>query len=163
MEQEIVKLYVEESLSINDICKKFHIGKLKVKEILNKNNIQLNKKGGQKKHLIIDIDYAKYKNKVLKCKKTDKIINDTLNRSGFVLTHLKNVYGLNLPSLYKRQMITKTTGKLWYEDYFDLVDEVIKEKWNCPVCNWSTNDVKNQGGFITKHIKKHGFSSIKDF
>lgn len=163
MEQEIIILYTEKSFSINDLCQKFRIGKLKLKEILLKNNIEINKKGGQKKHIITEIDYSKYENKALKCKKTNKIINDVLNRSGFVLTHLKNIYGVQLPSLYKRKLITNTTGKLWYEDYFDLIDVIVKEKWSCPVCGWNTNDVKNQGGFITKHVKKHNFDSIKDF
>jgi hypothetical protein len=163
MEQEIIKLYIEKSFSINDLCQKFRIGKLKIKKILLENNIKINKKGGQKKHNITEIDYTKYKNKSLKCKKTNKIINDVLNRSGFVLTYLKNIYGLQLPSLYKRKLITNTTGKLWYEDYFDLIDVTVKEKWSCPVCGWDTNDLKNQGGFITKHVKTHNFNSVKDF
>jgi phage antirepressor YoqD-like protein len=49
MEQEIIKLYKEKSFSINDLCQKFRIGKLKIKKILLENNIKINKKGGQKK------------------------------------------------------------------------------------------------------------------
>jgi hypothetical protein len=163
MEQELIKLYTEDKLSINDICEYFKIGKLKVKKILYDNNIELNKKGGQKKHFVKEIDYTIYENKNLKCKKTGKIIKDVLNKSGYVLTHLKEVYNLEVPTLYKRNMITKTTGKLWYEDYFDLVLEEKKEKWKCPVCEWETNDINNFGGFITRHIKEHNFNSLKDF
>jgi hypothetical protein len=62
-------------------------------------------------------------------------------------------------------MITKTTGKLWYEEYFDLIDDVVieKDKWVCPLCDWFTNDVKNLGGFITKHVRSHDFNNIKEF
>jgi hypothetical protein len=163
MEQEIIKLYVEEKQPISQICKQLKIGKLKVKKILSENNITLNKKGGQVKHIIKDIDYSIYDNKNLKCKKTGKIIKDVMNRSGHVLVHLKEVYGIQLPSLYKRNMITNTTGRLWYEDYFDLVPKEKKDKWGCPICKWETNDINNLGGFITRHIREHNFNSLKDF
>jgi hypothetical protein len=165
MEQDIVKFYTEEKLSINQICEKLRIGKLKVKDALIKNGVKLNKRGSKVKHIIKDIDYSVYDKKVLKCKKTGKIIKDVLNRSGFVVIHLKKVYGIELPSTFKRNMITKTTGKLWYEEYFDLIDDVVieKDKWVCPICDWSTNDVKNLGGFITKHVRSHDFNNIKEF
>lgn len=165
MEQDIVKLYTEEKLSINQICELLHVGKLKVKSILSNNGVSLNKKGGKVKHVLVDVDYTKYDNKILKCKKTGKIIKDVLNRSGFVVIHLKNVYNIELPSTFKRNMVTKTTGKLWYEDYFDVMDDVTveKEKWNCPLCEWSTNDTENKGGFITKHIRQHDYNNIREF
>jgi hypothetical protein len=47
MKQDIVKLYTEEKLSINQICELLHIGKLKVKDVLIKNGIGLNKRGGR--------------------------------------------------------------------------------------------------------------------
>lgn len=163
MEQEIIKLYVEEKKPISKICEKFNIGKLKVKKILSENNIPLNKKGGQVKHTIKNIDYSIYENKKLKCKKTSKIINDVLNKSGSVSNHLKKEFNLQLPTLYKRNMITKTTGRLWYEDYFDLIDKEENQLWTCPVCDWETKDINNDGGSITKHIKKHNFYNLKDF
>lgn len=163
MEENIVLLYTEDKMSINDICKRFKIGKLKVKNILSKNGIELNKKGGQKKHILKEIDYSIYDNKVLKCKKTGKIIKDVLNRSGSVLTHLKTIYNIDVPTLYKRNVITNTTGKLWYEEYFDLQNKEEKKKWYCPICEWETNDINNHGGFITRHTKEHGFNNLKDF
>jgi len=163
MEQDIITLYTQKKMSINDICKHFKIGKLKVKDILFKNGIELNKKGGQKKHFVKEIDYSIYENKVLKCKKTNKIIKDVLNRSGYVLIHLKEVYNIEPPTLYKRNMITNTTGKLWYEDYFELENKEEKKKWYCPICEWKTNDINNYGGFITRHIKEHDFNNLKDF
>ena len=163
MEQEIIKLYVEEKKPINQICKQLKIGKLKVKKILSENNIPLNKKGGQVKNIVKDIDYSIYDNKILKCKKTGKIINDVLNKSGSVFSHLKKEYDLQLPTLYKRKIITNTTGKLWYEDYFDIIPKEKKEKWGCPICKWETNDINNLGGFITRHIREHNFNSLKDF
>ena len=163
MEQDIITLYTEKKMSINDICNHFKIGKLKVKDILFKNGVELNKKGGQKKHFVKEIDYSIYENKILKCKKTGKIIKDVLNRSGYVLIHLKEVYNLEPPTLYKRNMITNTTGKLWYENYFELENKEEKKKWHCPICEWKTNDINNYGGFITRHIKEHDFNNLKEF
>ena len=163
MEKELIRLYSEEGYSINKICKKYRIGKLKVKKILSDNNIPLKKKGAQKRFSYKEIDYNKFNKKWLKCKKTGKVIKDTLNRSGSVTNYLKEQFGIEMDSPYIRKRKGLTEGKLWYEDYFILIDEVIKDKWGCPCCNYTTNDVNNLGGFITKHVKEHGFKNIRDF
>lgn len=163
MENDILKLYVNENYSINQLCEEFRVGKIKIRDILKKNNIPLKKRGGQKKHTIVDVDYSIYDNKSLKCVKTGKVINDILNKSGFVTTHLKKEYDLDIPSLYKRNMVIKTTGKLWYEKYFTVVDTVNKEQWVCPICNYTTNDLNNLGGGITKHIKQHKYYDLIEF
>ena len=41
MEKELIRLYSEEGYSINKLCKKYRIGKLKVKKILNDNNLEI--------------------------------------------------------------------------------------------------------------------------
>jgi hypothetical protein len=160
---KIVDLYLNGG-SVESICKIFKTGKTTIKNVLINNNVPLKNRGGQVKHELVTIDYSKYENKILKCKKTSKIIRDPLNRSGFVVTHLKSVYNIELPSTYKRNMITKTTGRLWYEDYFDILDDdVNKEKWFCPLCEWSTPDTTNLSGCVTKHIKQHGYYSLTEF
>jgi hypothetical protein len=164
MENNVINLYVNGGYSISQLCKEFGVGKLRIKGILKNNDIPLKKKGGQKKHMIVNTDYSVYDNKSLKCVKTNKIISDVLNKSGSVTTHLKKVYGLEeIPSQYKRNLVFKTTGKLWYEEYFTLIDTVVKDKWCCPICDYTTNDVNNLGGFITKHIRKHGFYDSNEF
>jgi hypothetical protein len=39
----------------------------KQRDILFKNGVEINKKGGQKKHFVKEIDYSIYENKILKC------------------------------------------------------------------------------------------------
>lgn len=163
MEKEIIKLYTEEGFGIESICKKFKIGKLKVKSILSKNNIKLNKKGGKKKFIEKNIDYSIYENKSLQCKKTGKIFNDVLNKSGSITIHIKESYNIDIPSTYIRNRITKTTGKLWYEEYFNIIDREEQEKWCCPICQWETIDVGNNSGALTKHIMEHDFLSVNEF
>jgi hypothetical protein len=115
----IVYLY-SQGESMESIAKTLKTGRVAIKKILTNNNIPLNKRGGQIKHVIKEIDYSFYDNKVLKCKKTSKTFKDVLNKSGSISNYLKKEFNLDLPTLYKRNMITKTTGKLWYEDYFEL-------------------------------------------
>ncbi len=163
MVEELIRLYTKEGYSINKLCEKYHIGKLKVKKILNDNDVTLKKKGGQKRFNYKEIDYTKFDNKWLKCKETGKVIKDVLNKSGFVTTHLKEHLNIEMDTLHIRKRKGLTEGKLWYEDYFILIDEVIKDKWKCPCCDYTTNDINNLGGSITKHVKEHGFNNIRDF
>ena len=163
MEKEIIYLYTKENVGINVICKKFNIGKLKVKDILNKNNIEIKKRGAQKKFNEKTIDYNRYDNKSLKCVKTGKIFDDVLNKSGSITTHIRNNYQIELPSTYIRNRISETTGKLWYEDYFELIDKINEEKWCCSICEWETIDIENKAGSITKHIFSHDYLTINDF
>lgn len=55
------------------------------------------------------------------CKKTGKIFNDSMNKSGTLTNHIKEIYPkIDLPSKYKRKSIEIKTGKPWYYDYFDF-------------------------------------------
>ena len=160
--KQVIDLY-KKGESMEVISRELKTSRPVIKKILKDNNIPLNKRGGQVKHEIKELDYSKYDGKMLKCKKTGKTINDVLNRSGSVTNHLKKEFNLKLPTLFKRNMITKTTGKLWYEEYFDLIEKVVEPTWVCPICGWETKDINNHGGSITKHINEHGYTSLRTF
>jgi transposase len=49
MEQLIIEKYLN-NYSIESLAKEFKVGKIKIKDILSKNNITLKSKGGQVKH-----------------------------------------------------------------------------------------------------------------
>ena len=165
MENEIIDLYLNNRLGIEELCKKFKVGKLKIKKILSDNNIPLKKKGGQIKNIFTPFNHDKYKNKYLKCKKTGKIIKDTGNKSGFVLTHLSSIYDLPKLSKFKRFNISQTTGLYWYDEYFDLIDseDVEKEYWYCQLCDYKSIDVTNISGSITKHLNNEHKLSLLEY
>lgn len=104
--KRVVDLY-KKGESMELISRELKTSRPVIKKILKDNDIPLNKIGGQVKHTIKEIDYSLYENKVLKCKKTGKIIKDVLNRSGYVLVYLKKTYNIDPPTLYKRNMIPK--------------------------------------------------------
>jgi hypothetical protein len=43
----IIRIYQEDSIGIETLAGKFNVGKLKIKDILNRNNIPIKKKGAQ--------------------------------------------------------------------------------------------------------------------
>lgn len=94
------------------------------------------------------------------CRLTKKELLDYSNHSGALLSHLSNIYPeVSKLSKYKRDAITKKTGKPWYADYFDFIEiENVEDiKINCKDCEWSTTDSMNKAGFLTSHIQKtHG-------
>jgi hypothetical protein len=149
--------------SLDAIASDLKKSRVTVTRILRENSIKIKKRGNVRKynnnHPIrhTEIDY------LLKCKKTEKVFNDTFNKSGAITHHLKNVYpNLQLPSPYKRRMQYKTTGRYWFEEYFDRMEKIEKETIKCPYCKWETIDTTNKSGSLTKHCKKEHNKSISD-
>ena len=149
--------------SLDTIASDLKKSRVTVTRILRENSIKIKKRGNIRKynnnHPIhhTEIDY------LLKCKKTKKVFNDTFNKSGAITHHLKNVYpNLQLPSPYKRRMQYKTTGRYWFEEYFDRMEKIEKETIKCPYCKWETIDTTNKSGSLTKHCKKEHNKTISD-
>lgn len=94
------------------------------------------------------------------CKLTNKEFFDYMNQSGVLLSHLSNIYPeLSKLSKYKRDAISKKTGKPWYTEYFEFIelDNIEIQHVKCKDCEWSTTDSMNNAGFLTSHIQKnHG-------
>jgi len=76
--------------------------------------------------------------KQMRCTICDKVINDTVNASGGLTTHLKNEHNI----------ITKK-----YKDYFTLEDKPYQKLFHCPLCEWTTVDLTNKSGWFTTHLK----------
>lgn len=158
MIEEIIEQYQNQRFSIEQICKYHKIGKLKVKQILTESNIPLKKKGGQIKHAIIVDFHEKCENKIIKCQKCGKEINDVENISGAAITHIKECYPeITIPTQYIRAQYKKIHGTYWHLQFFELLDKQEQKYFKCPLCDWTTTDLTNATGSITKHIeKKHG-------
>lgn len=180
-ELEIVKDYTENNLGIYPICEKYHVGKIKVKQILEKYEISLNNKGKQP----LNIEYKVKDFKEKKYNNTDNIINivydentdfeskDIDNDGGVLTTYINKQYGIKIPTLYDRRKYYMTTGNYWWEQWLK-VKQVEKSKTKkCPYCNWETIDIENKSGAFEQHLlKQHNinkvdylttFSSEKDY
>jgi hypothetical protein len=85
----------------------------------------------------------------LKCKLCGYTSADELNKSGNCTKHLKIAHSI-IDSNYLK--------------YFDKFGIEIKhkEKWKCPACDWSTVDLQNKSGCITRHVRnKHHLTPLE--
>jgi|LakMenEpi03Aug12_release.lakeMendotaPanAssembly.Ray.scaffolds.fasta_scaffold822598_2 hypothetical protein len=64
--KHIIQKYTNDNIGIESLCNEYKVGKLKIKDILIKNNIPLKKKGAQIKHnktnKILNTKIIKYEN-----------------------------------------------------------------------------------------------------
>lgn len=163
---EIVKDYVG-GMNIYDVCAKYHIGKLKVKDILKSNGVELRKRGKQacdkSNYVVSDFHIPKYKVEdgfyyVAIDKENGVSSNDYMNEAGFLTTHIKNTYNVEIPSLYDRRIYYMKTGNYWWEQWFDIVKKKKEDTIKCPYCDWESVDINNKSGAYTSHILSHGIS-----
>lgn len=162
MIENIIHDYVNENRGIEELCSKYRLGKVKIKHILIENNVELKKRGGQKKIIETPLKHD-LNGKSLSCKICKKTFNDIENRSGSITSHIRECYPeIEIPSKLKRSNYKKINGEFWHFKYFDIIDSKIREVLVCPECNWETTDINNTTGSLTKHIVNHGFS-INEF
>lgn len=163
---EIVKDYVG-GMNIYDVCAKYHIGKLKVKDILKSNGVELRKRGKQtydkSDYVVSDFHIPKYKVEdgfyyVAIDKENGVSYNDYMNEAGFLTTHIKTTYNVEIPSLYDRRIYYMKTGNYWWEQWFDIVKKKKEDTIKCPYCDWESVDINNKSGAYTSHILSHGIS-----
>ena len=169
-ENEIVKDYIN-NITITKLCKKYHIGKLRVKEILHKNNVEL-RKGGKiliKRNFIID-DWRieKYPEEegyhyIAVYKDNGKEFDDAKNKGGNLTTYINKMNGITIPSLYERRIYYQETGNYWWEQWFDIIKRKKPEIKKCPYCEWSTIDIENKSGAFEVHLKEKHNKSKSDY
>jgi|688.fasta_scaffold216548_2 hypothetical protein len=158
MEEIIIEKY-NNNVSIESLCKEFKVGKLKIRQILLNNNVTIKSKGGQIKHKVVGKIKLNYNNLILSCKCCGKEYDDVENKSGGVTNHIKKCYPNEIiPSSFKRRMYLNDTGEYWHFNYFNLKTKSIPKSIKCLECNWSTVDVKNISGALSKHIENHHVS-----
>lgn len=164
MEKELIYDYQEGSLSIEGICKKYKIGKIKAKKILSDNNIPLNGRGAKIKNINVPFKYEILINKDVQCKNCKKIYSDVENKSGALISHmLECTPHVEIPSKLKRANYKNQKGVYWHFQYFNLIDKQDKpETLKCPMCDWETTDLVNKSGSLTKHINTHDIT-IEEF
>lgn len=83
--------------------------------------------------------------------------NDYLNKSGSLSRYIADRFGAEVPSSYKRTKYLIENGRMWHEQWFDIVMVREEEVKRCPYCGWTTKDVENRSGWFLSHIRKaHG-------
>ena len=159
MELNLVKDYVS-GLDIYSICYKYKVGKIKVKDILNKHGIEIRKRGGQKlnkPYVVNDYSIEKFPieegyHYVAVHKESGYETMDYMNKGGKLSTYIRNYNKIDIPSLYDRREYYKLTGNYWFEQFFDIIKVKNVDTKKCPFCEWCTIDVNNNSGAFEKHL-----------
>lgn len=174
-ELDIVKDYTDNKLGIYPICEKYHIGKIKLKQILSKYEIALNNRGKQP----LDIEFKVKDFREKKYIDTDKVYHvaydektdfespDIDNNGGTLTTYIEKQYGVKTPTIYDRRKYYMTTGNYWWEQWLKVKCVERPKVKKCPYCDWETADVNNKSGAFEMHLKRvHNMSKfdyINDF
>ncbi len=161
--------YINTKIGIEALALKYHVGKKKIKAILDANNIKTKSKGGQRNNetfVVDDIKSKKYVNTdeyhyVVKDIKTGWKSNDINNSGGVLTSYIKRQYSINIPSLYDRQKYYQLTGNYWWEQFLTYEKETNLPRKKCPYCDWETIDVTNKSGMFETHLlKAHKISKL---
>lgn len=169
-EEEVIMLY-KSGLGIIGLCEHFHVGKVKIRTILKKNNIEFKKRGGQslnKQYKVPDWKIEKYPKEdgyyyLAKAKDGTYESKDYMNNGGFLTSYIRNHYNVEIPTLYDRQEYYKETGNYWWEQWFDVIKTKCKATKKCPYCDWETIDVNNKSGAFEVHLKRIHNISKEDY
>lgn len=161
-ENVICDEYTQTQIGIEKLALKYHVGKYKIKQILEKNNIQHKKRGGQNEkiqYVVSDWKIEKYpqienKHYVLTDKLNDFTTTDIKNLSGVVTSHIKNTYNIETPTLFFRRKYYMETGNYWWEQWFNVTLVDNKKTKKCPYCDWETVDIDNRSGMFETHLRK---------
>ena len=162
-DEEVIDMYVNGNYGVESLALALHVGKLKIKEILNRNGISIKKRGGQSENYEKKFDnpyavkYEEHEGKhYIAVAKDDKsvVFNDYLNVSGCLTSYIKNKFGVDRPSTHFAQKEFMQTGNYWYEKWFDIIEVDNRLSKKCPYCDWETVDVDNKTGWFEMHLKK---------
>lgn len=158
MNEEIIEKYTTTNISVESLAKEYKVGKLKIKKILSDGGIPIRPKGGISKNRPVVEFTMDLTNKSIKCKKCGFISTDIENKSGVAIRHIQECFpDIEIPSKLKRTNYKKENGLFWYFQYFDIVESKYVETIKCPECDWTSPDLTNKTGALTKHVEKcHG-------
>lgn len=167
---DLVIDYTVNKMGLIPLCAKYHIGKLKAKAVLEKNGIPLKKKGKQplnEDFIIKDYKQRKYaEHDGYHYEAVDQHANfrtrDYMNAGGFLTSHIKKQYGIEIPTLYDRRLYYMRTGNYWWEQWFTIVEVKDREVKKCPYCDWETTDLENKSGVFEQHLRSiHNMSKME--
>ena len=174
-ENIICQEYLEAEIGIESIALKYHVGKKRIREILDRNNIPIKKKGKQNlkvETVVKDWRINKFpavegKHYVAIDRNNGFTTRDYENLAGVLTTYIKKEYNVEVPTLYFRRRYYMETGNYWWEQWFDIVLVDNCETKKCPYCDWETIDVDNKSGMFETHLlKRHNitkFDYLKEF
>lgn len=171
-EELLCKEYLETKIGVESLALKYHIGKLRVKEILKKNNIEIKKRGAQSNNEIFIVNDFKTK-KYVNSDNTHFIVIDTKNplfcskdidnRGGVLTSYIESEYGIKTPTLYDRRMYYMRTGNYWWEQWLTYQEVENQSTLKCPYCEWETTDITNKSGTFERHLLKCHNITPKDY
>lgn len=170
--EAVIKAYTEDMMNTNEIKEKFHIGKPKIKKILQSKGIEFRKEKRNSKRRNFEYGINKYPS--LEGTSQSYLIEG--NGLRYKCKNIKKSYitkfckdnNLVVPSnKYQAREEFCKDGNYWWEKYFTVTvtDDITKKQ--CPYCDWSIEmDGNWKLAFImhvqNKHnIKKEQF--LKDF
>lgn len=168
-ESSVIEDY-ENGIGVEKLALKYHVGKLKIKDILIKNGIELKKRGGQKQQInyaVSDWKIEKYpvetnSHYVAIYKSNGTEFNDYMNQGGFLTSYIKEQENIEIPTLYDRRKFYMKTGNYWWEQWFTIEKRKNKPVKKCPYCQWTTTDINNKSGAFEQHLKKqHNITKLK--
>lgn len=167
----ICKEYRETNIGIETMALKYHVGKKKIKEILEKNGITFKQRGAQtskETFIVSDWRVEKYpmvegKHYIATDRKNGYQTNDYMNAGGFLTTHIHKTYAVEIPTLYDRRMYYMRTGNYWWEQWFDIRLVENKETKKCPYCDWETEDLENKSGTFITHLCKEHHMTVEQY
>ena len=174
-ENAICQEYLEREIGIESMALKYHVGKKRIREILDRNNIPIKKKGKQNlkvETVVKDWRINKFpavegKHYVAIDRNNGFATRDYENLAGILTTYIKKEYNVEIPTLYFRRRYYMETGNYWWEQWFDIVLVDNCETKKCPYCDWETIDVDNKSGMFETHLlKRHNitkFEYLKEF
>lgn len=174
-ENAICQEYLEREIGIESMALKYHVGKKRIREILDRNNIPIKKKGKQNlkvETVVKDWRINKFpavegKHYVAIDRNNGFTTRDYENLAGVLTTYIKKEYNVEVPTLYFRRRYYMETGNYWWEQWFDIVLVDNCETKKCPYCDWETIDVDNKSGMFETHLlKRHNitkFDYLKEF
>lgn len=169
-ENIICQEYLEAEIGIESMALKYHVGKKRIREILDRNNIPIKKKGKQNlkvETVVKDWRINKFpavegKHYVAIDRNNGFTTRDYENLAGVLTTYIKKEYNVEVPTLYFRRRYYMETGNYWWEQWFDIVLVDNCETKKCPYCDWETIDVNNKSGMFETHLlKRHNITKIE--
>lgn len=170
-ELELVNDYAKNEMGIYDVCEKYHVGKLKVKDILAKYEVPLRKKGKQPLNEVFKVSDWKTKKYneiegfyyIVYDENTDFESSDIDNLSGALTSYIEKQYNVETPSLYDRRKYYMKTGNYWWEQWLKVKSVEKPKVKKCPYCNWETIDIENKSGVFEQHLNEAHNITVEDY
>lgn len=167
-EEEVINDYVSSVISVDALAKKYCVGKIKIRKILESHGVERRKRGGQsnpEEYKVSDWRIEKYPtcdgfHYVAIAKDDDSFAtNDYMNLGGVLTSYISQKMGVEVPNLHFRRKYYQTTGDYWWEQYFNIIKVANEKTKKCPYCDWETIDINNKSGSFSNHIlRTHGIS-----